>query len=110
MIVELGPRGAVVPLGVAPALGADAPARDRRSAAAHLRVRGPRPRCLWIIEERAKTFPLEPRGRRESREIGERRVEVEKLDGPAAGLSVPPCARSVDDQGDARRFLEEAHL
>ena len=105
VVVELGVGAG--PFGVAIAFSAEAVAHEIFGAAG-LGDGRTVPRDGGIVEEGAEAFSGEIGGSGDAAEIGERGVEIEELDGAAAGDAAFLLRGSGDDQGDPRAVFEEA--
>ena len=112
VIVEFEAVCACIPLGVAPALRADATAHDHgRQAiiggAQNLRDSAAVPLTSRVVQKRAQALSVEFRWRRELSEISERGVKIDEFDDALANTSIPAASRGSDDERSASAFFEE---
>ena len=115
MIVELDTLPAFRPLGIPPTLGSYTATHHRAreplvGGAENLRHGEPIPGSAGIIEKRSQASPIQPFGNRHPRKSGDRRIDVDELDNPGAGSSIPPGSRSSDDQRRPGRLLKQGSL
>ena len=114
VVVELAALASLVPLGVAPAGGADAGAEDLgaflAAAAGDLGDGVALAGGAGVFEEGDKAVSLEVGGRGDAAELGQGGVEIDVANGGGGGGAGLGHAGGGDDEGDAGAFLKEAHF
>jgi hypothetical protein len=70
----------------------------------------PRARPLGVLEQRDEALAVQVRGRHETGQLDDRRIDVEQLDGRTHDRALVREAGRRHDQGNPQRLFEERVL